>query len=554
MTELQTRRAFLASACGAALVVAGCGDSGAPNTKTGAVTTQTPGLVVFNRGNAAEPASLDPHHTQGTWEFNIVGELIMGLTTEDAEAKPMPGAAERWETSEDGLVWTFYLRDHLWSDGQPVTAHDFIYAWRRILDPKTAAQYASFLYIFKNAEAINGGKMPVEMLGAKAIGDKTLEVQLEHPAPYITELMMHQTAFPVPRHVVEAKGDAWTRPGSYVGNGPFTLTEWVPNDHVTIDKNPNYYDAAEVQVDRVVFYPTSDANAALKRFRAGEFDVQEAIPMDQIDWLRQNMPETLQLAPYLGLAYIVVNQSRKPFDDVRVREALNLGYDRETVTEKIIRFGEPPAYSFVPPTIANYPNRNSFDFKPLAYPDRVSRAQDLMRQAGYGPDKRLRTTYSIANTPDAKRVAAAAQQMWKQIYVDIELIQSEVAVNYMKLQTGDYDIGGAGWIADYNDAYNFLYLLMSNNGGFNYGRYRNAKFDELMAQSNQEPDAVKRGELMSEAEAIALKDHAWIPTRYLVTTNLVWPYVKGWVPNTRDFHRVRYVRIDEQARAATPRI
>jgi oligopeptide transport system substrate-binding protein len=257
------------------------------------------------------------------------------------------------------------------------------------------------------------------------------------------------------------------------------------------------------------------------------------------------------MSQYLGVTYIVVNQSKKPFDDVRVREALNLGYDRETVTEKVIRFGEPPAYSLVPPGIANYPGNNSFAFKSMSYPERISRAQDLMRQAGFGPDKRLRTTYAIANTNDAKRVASVAQQMWKQIYVDIELLQSEVAVNYKKLETGDYDIGGAGWIADYNDAYNFLYLLMSNNGGFNYGRYHNAKFDALMEQSNMEPDSMKRGAIMAEAEAIALKDFAWIPTRFPVTSNLVRPYVKGWVPNNRDFHRMRFASVDEDARAKT---
>jgi len=548
-----TRRAFLASACSAALLpLAACGDSTTTSTNAGSsAPVQTPGVAVLNRGNGAEPASLDPHHTHGTWEFNIVGELIMGLTTEDAEAKPIPGAAERWETSADGKTWTFYLRDHQWSDGMPVTAQDFIYAWHRILNPKTAAQYASLLYIFKNAEAVNAGKMPVEMLAAKAIDDKTLQVELEHPAPYITELMMHQTAFPVPRHVVEAKGDAWSRPENYVGNGPYNLLEWVPNDHITIEKNPKFYDAANVKLDRVVFYPTSDTNAALKRFRAGEFDVQDGIPMDQLDWLKQNLPDTIQMTLYLGITYLVVNQSRKPFDDVRVREALNLAYDRETVTEKIIRFGEPPAYTLVPPGIANYPANSGFAFKSMPYPERLKRAQDLMRQAGYGPDKRLRTTYSIFNNPDSKRVASVAQQMWKQIYIDIELIQSEVAVNYKKLETGDFDIGGAGWIADYNDAYNFLYLLMSNNGGFNYGRYHNAKFDELMAQSNLEPDTVKRGQIMAEAESIALKEFAWVPTRYPVTGNLVRPYVKGWVPNNRDFHRMRFVSVDEDARAKT---
>jgi oligopeptide transport system substrate-binding protein len=553
MIEITTRRAFLTSVCGAALLpLAGCGDDGPTGAKTGsAAPGQTPGLVVLNRGNGAEPKTLDPHHTEGTWESNVVGELLTGLTTEDMDANPMPGAAERWETSPDGKTWTFHLRDHLWSDGMPVTAQDFVYAWQRILNPKTAAQYASILYIFKNAEKINGGKMPVEMLGAKAIDDKTLEVELEHPAPYIPELMMHQTTYPVPRHLVEAQGDAWTKPGAYVGNGAYTLAEWSPNDHIALVKNPKFYDAANVRIDRVVFYPTVDADAALKRFRAGELDVQDPLPMSQIDWLKANMPEVLEIGPYLGLGYIVVNQSRKPFDDVRVREALNLAYDRETVTEKIIRLGQKPAYSIVPPGIANYPNENAFEFKTLAYPERVSRAQDLMRQAGYGPNKTLRTTYSISTAPDAKRVAAVLQQLWKQIYVDVELLQSEVQINYMKLQSGDFDIGGAGWVADYNDARNFLFLFMTNNGGFNYGRYRNPKFDALMEQSDQEPDLVKRGQIMSQAEAIALKDFALIPTLYLVTTNLVRPYVKGWKANIHDFHRMRFVSIDEGVRAKT---
>ena len=174
-----------------------------------------------------------------------------------------------------------------------------------------------------------------------------------------------------------------------------------------------------------------------------------------------------------------------------------------------------------------------------------------MRQVGYGPDNRLRTTYAVGDTHDARRVAAVAQQMWKQVYIDVDLIQSETRVNYKKLQTGDFDLGGAGWIADFDDAYNFLFLLMSNNGGFNYGRYRNPKYDELMARSNDEPDAEKRGEIMSQAEAIALADFALIPTRYQVTSNLVRPYVHGWEQNNRDFHRIRYVRIDEAARAAT---
>nr|ACN58947.1 oligopeptide ABC transporter [uncultured bacterium BLR7] len=545
----QTRRAFLLSTCGAALVLAGCGDSG-PQTN-GAASNGPSGEIVLNRGNGAEPKSLDPHFTEGTWESAITGDLLMGLLTEDAEGKSIPGAATNWETSTDGKTWTFHLADHQWSDGMPVTAEDFIFAWRRILDPKTAAQYASLLYLFKNGEAINTGKMKPEELGAKATDAKTIVLELEHPVPYLTELMTHQTTFPVPKHAVEAKGDDWSKAGNYIGNGAYTLAEWVPNDHVTLVKNPKFFDAANVQIDRVVFYPTTDGDAALKRFRARELDVQDPLPASQIDWLKQNMPETLQIGPYLGTGYIVVNQTRRPFGDVRVRQALNLAYDRETVSEKIRRLGEPPAYTFVPPGIANYPYGNSLDFKELPYAERIKRAQGLMRQAGYSAEKRLKTTYSISTSPDARRSAAAIQQMWKEIYVDVELVPSEVQINYLKLQNGDYDIGGAGWVADFNDARNFLFLLMTNNGGFNYGRYKNAEFDKLMNASDLEPDLKKRGDLMARAEAIALKEYAWIPTLNLVTLNIVRPYVKGWVANVKDTHRTRFLSIDTAARAAT---
>jgi oligopeptide transport system substrate-binding protein len=535
-------------ACAAVFALSGCDGGDAPASALPAKGSTNE--VVLYRGNSAEPKSMDPHLIEGTWEVNIVGDMLMGLTTEDAQGKPIPGAAESWETSADGLTWTFHLADRQWSDGAPVTADDFVYAWRRILDPKTAAQYASLLYPFKNAEGINAGKMKPDALGARSIDARTLEVDLEHPAPYLAELMTHQSTYPVPRHVVEAKGKDWTKPGNYVGNGPYRLVEWVPNDHVTLVKDPKFYDAANVHVDRVIFYPTSDYNAALKRFRAGELDTQDDLPASQIDWLRANMPEALGIGPYLGLSYIVVNQTRKPFDDVRVREALSLVYDRETIVNKLRRIGETPAYAIVPPGVANYPYGNTLSFRDMPQPERVKRAQALMREAGFGPDKPLKATYSIENSPDVRRIAAAAQQMWKEIYVDVDLVPSDLAINYLKLQNGDYEIGLAAWIADFNDARNFLFMLMTNNGGFNYGRYHNAEFDRLMEESDQERDPVKRGALMAQAEAIALKDFAWLPTRYRVTQNLVRPYVKGWVQNPKNFHRTRWISIDTAARAA----
>ena len=538
--------------CAAALgALAACGDG--TQTNKAAAPGAPSGQVVLNRGNGAEPASLDPNLVQANWEDAIVGDMMLGLIGQDARGQPIPGAAERWESSADGLTWTFHLRDHQWSDGQPVKADDFVFSWRRILDPKTAASYAYYLYLIKNAEAVNTGKMPPTELGVSVPDDKTLVVTLAHPAPYLLEYLTHVSTFPLPRHVVEAKGDAWARAGNYVSNGAYTLVEWIPNDHVTLEKNPRFYDAANVKVDRVVFYPTMDYTAALRRLRAGELDIQSRLPAREIDYLRANMADMLRLSPQLTTEFLAVNQTKKPFDDKRVREALNLALDREALTQKIRKMDETPAYSFVPPSIANYPGVAGFPFKSMPQADRMKRAQELMRQAGYGPNNRLKATYDIrSSAADALRDPAAIQAMWREIYVDADIRQNDTAVFYAKVQQRDFEIGGAAWGADFNDASNFLDLLRTGNAN-NYGSYKSPKFDELLDQANAEVDLVKRGQLLARAEQLALDDYAVIPTLFWVAGGLVRPYVKNWEANPTATHRTRWVEIDEQARAATPR-
>jgi len=551
MANILGFRAVWLGLCGAALIaLSACGDgSNSKSASAGASNGASGSEVVLRRGNAAEPASLDPHFSIGTWEDNIISDLIVGLTTADAAGKAIPGAATSWETSPDGKTWTFHLRDLQWSDGKPVTANDFVYAWRRILDPKTAAPYASILYGFKNAQQIASGKMKPEELGARAVDDKTIELQLENPAPYLPELLMHTTALPVPREIVEAKGRDWTKPGSFIGNGPYTLSDWVPNDHITLVKNPKFYDAANVKVDRVIYYAIADPDAGLKRFRAGELDTQDGIPTSQIDFVESSMKEMFHKDPFLANGWLVFNMARKPFDDIRVREALNLAYDRETMANKIVRIGQPPAYSILPPGIANYPGGVEFSFKDTPYPERVKQAEQLMQQAGYGPNKRLKTTMLTGPSNDAKRIAAAVQEIWRTVYVDADIVQLDAQVYNSNLATGNFDIAGYAWVADYNDPRNFLFLLLSNNE-LNYGHYKSPEFDALIKESDQEQDLKKRGEILAKAEGIALKDVPWIPTRFQVTLNLVQPYVKGWVTNVSDKNRSRWLSIDTQARDA----
>lgn len=501
------------------------------------------GPMTLNRGNGGEIKSLDPHYIDLTSEANVEGDILTGLVTEDAAARPIPGAATSWEVSPDGKTWTFHLRDEVWSDGVPVTSHDFVYAFRRLLEPKRAAPYAYNIWVFKNAREVNAGKLPPTALGVETPDDKTLIIHLEHPAPYLLELLMHQTAYPVPKHVLEVKGDDWSKPENFVGNGAYIPKKWIPNDRLTLVKNPRFYDAKHVKIEVVNYFPTQDTQAALKQMRAGELDTQTPLPATEIIWLRKHMPHTLQMADYLGVSYITYNIARKPFDDSRVREALSLAFDREAVNNEVLRFGERSAYSFVPPGTADYPGTAHLRFRSLSMPERLARARKLMTEAGFGPNNRLRTTYETTQDPDAVRVAAAIQQMWRKIYVDIEIVKTDLPIHYKNMQVHQFDLAGGSWIADFDDASNFLDLLRSDSGN-NYGQYKNPAFDALLNRAQQEPDAQKRGEMLNEAEQIALDDSAILPWRFRKTQDLVQPYVRGWIPNLRNFNRSRWLWID----------
>jgi len=540
---------MLRGVLGAVLVVAltACG----PRETSTAGSASSPPIreTVLHRGNGAEVESLDPALADTSWEQWIIGDMMMGLFTEDARGNAILGAAENAAVSPDGKIWTFTLRDSLWSDGTPVTAEDFVYAWRRTLDPKTAGKYGAILYAFKNAKAVAEGRLPPSALGVRAEGTRMLVLELEHPAPYLPELLAHNITYPVPRHVVEAKGVAWTQPGNYVSNGAYMLSERMPNDHVTLTKNPRFFDAANVHIDRVIFYPTEDASGALKRFRAGELDTQNPFPADQIDWLRANMPAALRQTATLAIDYVVFNERRKPFDDVRVREALDLAFDRDVLTNRIYRLGEEPAYNIIPPSIANYPGGAALSFRNLSYPDRLIRAQALMRRLGYGPDHPLHASYATSTSADARRAAVAIQAMWRAIYVDLQIAQSETQVNYTKLREGDFDIGEGSWAADFNDASNFLMLFTTGNPQ-NYARYGNARFDALYQEAEAERDPASRGQILLAAEKIALNDHVWITRNFRANRTIVQPYVKGWAANARDVNHTRWLSIDVPPPAA----
>jgi len=492
------------------------------------------------RGNGAEPETLDPTFAATQAEVNIVGDLMIGLTTLDAAARPIPGMAERWTVSKDGLTWTFTLRFARWSDGKPVTADDFVFAFRRLLNPKTASRNAANLWIIKNAQGVSSGRLPEKTLGIASPNPATLILTLEHPAPYLPELLAHVSASPLPRHVMEKSGANWVRPGTYVSNGPYRLTDWTPNDRITLAKNPRFYEAARVAIDTVAYFPTSDADAALRRFRAVELDLQSPAPLAQIGWLRANLPNALKVTPSLAVTYLAINQQSPKLKDVRVRRALNLAIDREAITQKILKLGEPAAYGIVPPGTASYPGGASFDFRNRPFAARLLEAQKLMRDAGYGPANRLPLAYATTTSPDNRRLAAVLQAMLSQVYVRLEIVAANGPIHFRNLRNRQYELGLANWYADFNDASNFLDLLRSDAGN-NYAGWRNPAFDRLMDRAAAEPDAKARGDLLLEAERLALSDYPWIPLRFPAQTELVAASLKGWVANPKSLHRSRWL-------------
>ncbi|TIX88452.1 peptide ABC transporter substrate-binding protein [Rhizobium sp. P44RR-XXIV] len=502
--------------------------------------------ATLNIHNGGDPTSLDPQKISGDWENRIDGDIFEGLVTEDPKDNPIPGQAASWTISPDQKVYTFKLRDGIkWSDGQPVTAQDFVFAFQRLMDPKTAAQYAYLQYTIHNAEKINKGEIKdLTQLGVKAIDDKTLEITLENPTPYFLNALMHYTAYPLPKHVVEAKGDQWVKIGNIVTNGPYKPTEWVPGSHVSMVKSDQYYDAKDVKIDNVNYYTLEDQAAALKRYRAGEFDILTSFPADQFEWIQKNLPGQAHVVPFLGTYYYVLNSTKPPFNDKRVRQALSMAVNREVIGPKILGTGELPSYSWVPPGTANYGDPAYVSWKDEPYKQKVEEAKKLLKEAGFGPDHPLKAQLRYNTNDNHKRIAVAIAAMWKPLGVDIELYNTETKVHYDEMQRGEVQIGRAGWLADYNDPINFLNLL-STGVEMNYGRWSNKDYDALIKQGNEEIDLKKRAEIYKKAEQLALDDSAAIPIYYYVSQNIVAPKVQGFVDNIQDIHRTRWLSIKE---------
>src|SRR4028118_1242493 len=413
---------------------------------TGAAAAQ----VVYNRGNDADPETLDPHQTPTTYEAHILRDMLEGLMIYDAAGKVIPGIAEKHEITDDGTKYRFTLRTNAkWSNGDPVKASDFEFSYRRIMDPATGAKYANILYPIKNAEKINKSQGKIEELGVKAVDAKTVEITLESPTPYFIELLTHQTSLPVHKGSVEKFGKDFVKPGNMVTNGAYKLAEFVPNSHIKLVKNENYRDAKNVQIETVNYFPTPDFAAMVRRYEAGELDTTDEVPTDQMQSLTQRFGNQVQVGPWLGTYYMIVNSSKAPFSDVRVRQALSMAIDREFVADQIWGQTMLPAYSFMPPGVGNYGEPAYMEYKDASPIDREEKAKALLKEAGFGPGKPLKVEVRYNTTDNNRNTVIAIADQWKQIGIETSFINSDGKTHFAHLRDGgDFDVARYGWIAD----------------------------------------------------------------------------------------------------------
>lgn len=482
------------------------------------------------RNNGSEVQSLDPHKIEGVPESNVSRDLFEGLLISDVEGHPSAGVAEKWE-NKDFKVWTFHLRkDAKWSDGSPVTAHDFVYSWQRLADPKTASPYASYLQYghIANIDDIIAGKKPTSDLGVKAIDDNTFEVTLSEPVPYFYKLLVHPSVSPVPKAVVEKFGDKWTQPANIVTNGAYKLKDWVVNERIVLERNTNYWDNAKTVINQVTYLPISSEVTDVNRYRSGEIDMTyNNMPIELFQKLKQEIPKEVHVDPYLCTYYYEINNQKAPFTDVRVRTALKLALDRDIIVNKVKNQGDLPAYSYTPPYTDGAKLVEPEWFK-WSQDKRNAEAKKLLAEAGYTADKPL-TFNLLYNTSDLhKKLAIAVASIWKKnLGVDVKLENQEWKTFLDSRHQGTFDVARAGWCADYNEPTSFLNTMLSDSSN-NTAHYKSPAFDKLIADTLQVTDEAQRTELYTKAEQQLDKDSAIVPVYYYVNARLVKPWVGGY--------------------------
>jgi oligopeptide transport system substrate-binding protein len=483
----------------------------------------------LHRGNGQEPLTLDPHIMGGSWEFRIARDLFAALYKRGPDGRPVPDLAETVTVSQDGLTWRFTLRETRWSDGVPVTAHDFEAGLQRMFDPATRSEFAGMMTVIENGAAVLAGDAAPDTLGVTAIDDLTLEVRLSFPAAFLPELLAPPVA-PLPRHVFEVHGEDWVRPGVMVSNGAYVLSEWRSSNYIRLDANPQFEGVDALCFDTVFYYPTTDAQAAIRRVRAGELDLNSRVPSENAAALRTQFPDYVRRVPALQTDEVMFNTQRAPFDDVRVRQALSMAIDRRFLTEEVAGGALTPLWRAVAPAMPSLAPglRQAYADEPMAA--RRQQAAALLQAAGFGPDNPLRFTYN--HTPSNAVFAPVLQQDWAMIapWVSAETFQQDSAIHYAQLRAGDFDTGFSGWIPP-ADPYFALFIWESQTGELNYSRWTDPAFDAAMQAAKFALDPQERQARYANAERMLMEE---TPHAFLYVSDsyaFVRPEITGWTQN-----------------------
>lgn len=513
----------------------GCGETDAPDTAGS----------ILERGSAAEPESLDPHKSRSTEAGDILRDLGEGLMGYTRDGKLVPRAAERFEVSPDGLEYTFYLRPTAqWSNGEPVTAEDFVYSFRRLVDPATAAFYAQSVIDIEHAAEILAGDRPPADLGVRATGAHELHVRLVSPTPYFLALITHPSTFPVYAPAVAEYGDSFARPGKLVSNGAYELVDWQLGSSIELKRNVHYWDNASTSIDRVRYHLVPEPAVEVNRYRAGELHITSDVPSAVFAQMRDERPEELRVAQKLAVYYYGFNLTRPPFaDNPDLRRALSMAIDREVLAKDVIARGELPAYSWVPPGVADYDERR-FDYADMTTGERHAAARRAYEDAGYSDKRPLEVEIRYNSSESHKRIALAIQSMWHDtLGVRTTLVNEEFQVLLSNIQARDVtQVFRLSWSADYDDAHAFL-QVMESDASSNLTGYSNEAFDKLMQDAAKQTDPKARSLYLEEAEREMLADHPVIPLYFYVSKHLVSPAVGGWGDNVLDYHYSQHLSL-----------
>lgn len=503
---------------------------------------------VLHMSVGSEPTDLDPHTVTGLGDAKIIASLFEPIVTfEPTTLAPKPALAERWDISADGLIYTFHLRaDAKWSNGEPVTAQDCVDSWHRVLTPGLGADYAYLFYVLRGAEDFHKGRTTdFATVGATAPDARTLVVTLAHPAPYFLQILLNSPWRPVNVRAIAAVGDAylrgtpWTRPDHIVSSGPFVLKEWKPHQHVLVEKSPTYWDRASVRLNAIRFYPTDSIDSEERAFRAGQLHITWSLPLSKVRPMQLEKSTSLRIDPNLETYFFRVNVRHPPLDDQRIRQALSLAIDRDTIASKILPGGRQPAPTFVPPLLQGYipPPRRGYD---------LAAARQLLADAGHAGGAGLPPIEILYNNSEILRlVAEAIQQMWRRdLGLDVRLVNQEYKVVFASRRTGDYQILLGSWTADYLDATTFLDMWRSDSGN-NHTGWSDPAYDTLSDRANTIVDPAARAAVLAQSESIVLDAAPIIPIYFNTHVYLLHPAVKGWHPTPMDHSDYRYVWLEQ---------